>query len=59
VELWKDVIVPVLAAAIGTAAGATVAFLVERQNRRRDCEDRDIAATNAALFALFRVFNDL
>ena len=58
-EVWKDVIVPVLATAIGTAAGATVAFLIERQKRRREREDRDVAATNNALFALFKVFNDL
>jgi hypothetical protein len=59
VELWKDLIVPILAAAIGTSAGASVAFFVERHKRQHEVEDRDVAATNAALFALFRIVNDL
>ena len=53
-DVWKDAIVPVIAAAIGTAAGASVAFLIERHKRRRESEDRDVTATNNALFALLK-----
>jgi hypothetical protein len=58
-DFWKDFFVPIAAAAIGTAAGATVAFVIERGKRKRDAEDRDVTATNNALFALFKIFNDL
>jgi hypothetical protein len=42
---------------MGTAAGATVAFLFERIKREREAENAH--ATNTALFALFQIVNDL
>jgi hypothetical protein len=58
-DFWRDVLIPVVAAAVGTAAGATVAFVFERKKRQREMEDAHVTATNTALFSLFRIVNDL
>ena len=58
-DFWKDAFVPVVAAAIGTGVGASVAFFIERSKRARAIEDEHVTATNTALFVLFQVFNDL
>jgi hypothetical protein len=58
-DFWKDGFVPVVAAAIGTGVGATVAFLIERRKKTLATEDEHVTATNTALFALFTIFNDL
>jgi hypothetical protein len=59
VDFWKDAFVPVVAAAIGTGVGATVAFFIERSKRTRAIEDEHVTATNIALFTLFQIVNDL
>jgi len=58
-DVWKDVVVPMFVAAIGTVAGASVAFWIERRKRQREVEDRNVTATNTALYALFRAVNEL
>jgi hypothetical protein len=58
-DFWKDAFVPVVAAAIGTGVGATVAFFIERGKKAREIEDEHVTATNTALFVLFKIFNDL
>jgi hypothetical protein len=58
-EFWRDFFVPAFIAAVGTAAGATVAFLYERKKRQRETEDAHVTATNTALFSLFQIANDL
>jgi formate-dependent nitrite reductase membrane component NrfD len=58
-DFWHDAFVPTVVAAIGTAAGATVAFLFERIKREREAENAHITAINTALFALFQIVNDL
>jgi hypothetical protein len=59
VDFWKDTLVPIVAAAVGTGIGASVAFFFERSKRAREAEDQHVTATNTALFALFRIVNDL
>jgi hypothetical protein len=58
-DFWKDAIVPVVAAAIGTGVGASVAFLIERRKGTLATEDEHVTATNTALFVLFTIVNDL
>ena len=68
--LWHDLIAPGIAAAFGTGVGAGLAFWSESINRSRRneterlerakrIEDERVTATNVAVFALLRVWNDL
>lgn len=58
-DLWHDLVDPTIAAAIGTAAGASLAFWVERHKRKLTQEDEQVTATNTAIFALIQIWNDL
>ena len=58
-ELWHDLWAPAIAATLGTAAGAALAFWLDRHNRAVRIEDERVTATNTAIFALVRIWNDL
>jgi hypothetical protein len=57
--LWHDLWTPAIAAAFGTGVGAWLGFGFERRNRAARIEDERVTATNIAMFALVRVWNDL
>jgi hypothetical protein len=57
--LWHDLWAPAIAATVGTAAGAALAFWIDRHNRAARVEDERVTATNTAIFALIRICNDL
>jgi hypothetical protein len=57
--LWHELGAPAIAAAIGTLAGATLAFWFDRHNRAVRIEDQRVTATNTAIFSLARMWNDL
>jgi hypothetical protein len=58
-ELWHDLVAPAIAATIGTGVGAGLAFWSERRNRAKRTEDERVTATNIAIYALTRFFNEL
>jgi hypothetical protein len=57
--LWHDLVAPTIAAGLGTVAGASIAFWVERHKRKVTQEDERVTATNIAIFALAQIWNDL
>lgn len=57
--LWRGLAAPALAAMLGTAAGATVAFWAEQQSRNVRLEDDRVTATNTAIFKLANIWDDL